>query len=189
MARVENPLIIDIEASGFGGTSYPIEVGVALEEDRKYCALILPAPDWTHWDSEAEKIHRVARDILETYGKPMREVAEELNSLLAGRTLYTDGWVVDKPWLTTLFHAAQVRMEFYVSPLEAILSEAQMERWHTTKDRVIEEMNKTRHRASYDAWAIQETYKRTLIDAAAGLTRNQDSILRATAGAMLPAAD
>jgi hypothetical protein len=164
MARVVTPLIIDVEASGFGETSYPIEVGVALENNKKFCTLILPAPDWTHWDAEAEKIHRVARDILESYGKPMREVTANLNALLEGRTLYTDGWVVDKPWLTTLFHAARTSMDFHVSPLEAILSESQMARWHQTKDRVLLEMNKTRHRASYDAWVIQETYKRTLIE-------------------------
>ena len=167
MARVDNPLIIDVEASGFGATSYPIEVGVALQENRKYCSLIRPAPDWTHWDSEAEKVHRVARDILETHGKPAREVTAQLNALLEGRTLYSDGWVVDSSWLTTLFHAARSRMEFRVSPLETILSEAQMERWHDTKNRVMEEANITRHRASYDAWIVQETYRRTLTDAAA----------------------
>ena len=30
MRRPETPIIIDVEASGFGGTSYPIEIGVAL---------------------------------------------------------------------------------------------------------------------------------------------------------------
>jgi hypothetical protein len=55
--------------------SYPIEVGVALDDDTKYCSLILPAPEWDHWDHDAEKVHRIARDILETYGKPMQEVA------------------------------------------------------------------------------------------------------------------
>ena len=166
MVRLDDPLIIDVEASGFGATSYPIEVGVALEGNKKYCSLILPGPDWTHWDKEAEKVHRVARDILETYGKPMEQVAAQLNALLAGRTLYTDGWVVDKPWLITLFHAARTRMEFHVSPLETILSEFQMERWHQTKDGILEEMKDRRHRASYDAWTIQETYKRTLLEAA-----------------------
>ncbi|MBI2803210.1 MAG: hypothetical protein HYX63_23570 [Gammaproteobacteria bacterium] len=162
MAKVENPLIIDVEASGFGGMSYPIEVGVALEQGQKYCTLISPASDWTHWDKEAEKIHRVARDILETYGKSLHEVTKQLNELLEYRTLYTDAWVVDKPWLTTLFHAAGVSMKFQVSPLEAILSELQMEQWHETKDCVIREAELARHRASYDAWIIQETYKRTL---------------------------
>ena len=162
MRRLENPIILDIEASGFGGMSYPIEVGVALDDDTKYCSLILPAPEWDHWDNDAEKVHRIARDILETYGKPVQEVAENLNKLLEGKTLYTDGWVVDKPWLTTLFHKAHMHMDFSVSPLEMILSDQQMERWHDTKDRLLAGIVKHRHRASFDAWIIQETYKRTL---------------------------
>lgn len=164
MRSPEKPIIIDIEASGFGGTSYPIEVGIALDDDTKYCALILPAPDWDHWDDAAEKVHRIARDVLETYGKPIHAVASELNELLEGKTLYTDGWVVDKPWLTTLFHKAQLNMKFSVSPLEMILSEKQMERWHETKDKMLADLKKQRHRASFDAWIIQETYKRTLAD-------------------------
>ncbi len=162
MPTVSEPLILDVEASGFGATSYPIEIGLALDDGQKYCSLIMPAPDWTHWDDEAEKVHRVPRDILETYGKPMKEVAEQMNELLAGKTVYTDGWVVDKPWITTLFHAAGVAMKFEVSSLEMILSEPQMNTWHDTKDRIVEEMDLKRHRASYDALIIQETYKRTL---------------------------
>ena len=166
MAQPGNPLIIDIEASGFGATSYPIEVGVALVDDAKYCSLILPAPDWTHWDDEAEKVHRIARTILHSHGKPLQEVTAELNALLRGKTLYSDGWVVDRPWLTRLFHAARSPMEFFVSPLEMILSEAQMACWHATKDGVLAETNLARHRASFDAWIIQETYKRTRAAAA-----------------------
>jgi hypothetical protein len=79
MKSKQTPIIIDVEASGFGGQSYPIEVGIAMEDGDKYCSLILPAEDWIHWDSDAEKVYRIARDILETYGKPMREVAEHLN--------------------------------------------------------------------------------------------------------------
>jgi len=30
MSRRKTPIIIDVEASGFGGASYPIEVGIAL---------------------------------------------------------------------------------------------------------------------------------------------------------------
>jgi len=165
MATINNPPIIDIEASGFGDRSYPIEVGVALKDNSKYCALIRPAPDWTWWDHDAEKVHGITREMLELHGKPLQEVATKLNSLLDGKTLYSDGWGVDKPWLTTLFQAARMRMHFYVSPLELILSEFQMDHWHKTKHRVVEDMVKTRHRASYDAWAIQETYNRTLLAA------------------------
>jgi hypothetical protein len=92
----------------------------------------------------------------------MRDVAMFLNEILEGKTIYTDGWVVDKPWLTTLFHAAGVPMNFTVSSLEMILSPDQMAVWHDTKDQVIEDMDLKRHRASYDAMIIQETYKRTL---------------------------
>lgn len=162
MATLDNPLIIDIEASGFGAFSYPIEIGIALQDEKKFCTLILPAAEWTHWDEGAEKIHRIPRDILETYGKPMQEVTSQLNELLAGKTIYTDGWVVDKPWLTTLFHAAGADMQFFVSPLEMILSEPQMASWHETKNQVITEMNVARHRASYDAVIIQKTYNQTL---------------------------
>jgi hypothetical protein len=43
MATVGNPFIIDVEASGFGAESYPIEIGIALAEGSKYCALIIPS--------------------------------------------------------------------------------------------------------------------------------------------------
>jgi hypothetical protein len=164
MHKVGIPLIIDVEASGFGALSYPIEVGVALNGRDSFCRLILPAPNWTHWDESAEKTHHIARDVLVTYGHPLKKVACELNKLLADKIVYSDGWVVDKPWLSTLFYAAGETMKFQISPLEMILSEPQMEIWHKTKDRVVEETNLTRHRASYDAWLIQETYKRTLIE-------------------------
>ncbi len=162
MNKISHPIIIDIEASGFGGSSYPIEVGLALEDDQKFCSLIFPAPEWTHWDEEAEKVHHIERSILEVYGKQPKEVATQLNELLAGKTVYTDGWVVDKPWITTLFYEAGINLKFDVSALEMILSEIQMEHWHKTKDQVIKDLDLSRHRASYDAWIIQETYKRTL---------------------------
>lgn len=160
--QLASPFIIDIEASGFGSESYPIEVGVALGDGSKYCSLISPTPGWTHWDPKAERIHRISRELLEQHGRPVRQVADKLNRLLTGKTLFSDGWVVDKPWLTTLYHAAGLEMQFTLSPLELILSESQMERWHETKERIIDEMKLARHRASYDAWVIQQTFKQTL---------------------------
>ena len=161
MLSTDRPLIVDVEASGFGPGSYPIEIGLALDDGHKYCALIHPEPGWTHWDLEAEGIHRISRDILDAYGRPVRAVAESLNELLASRTVYSDGWVVDKPWLTTLFHAALTPMRFHVSPLEMILTESQMALWHRVKDAVVAGLDLSRHRASHDAWIIQETYRRT----------------------------
>ncbi len=155
------PAIIDIEASGFGGLSYPIEVGAVLRDGSKYCALIQPQPDWTHWDEGAEKVHRISRDILEEHGKPITEVAARLNEILRDQTAYSDGWVVDKTWLDRLFYAAGMRCEFSLSSLEMILSEPQMDIWHETKDRVLAELGQKRHRASFDALVVQQTYERT----------------------------
>lgn len=155
------PSIIDVEASGFGPQSYPIEVGIAMGSGLRYSTLIQPAPGWTYWDKEAEKIHRVRREILEKHGKPIEEVATKLNDLLRGGVVYTDGWVVDTPWINQLFDASGVPRLFQVSPIETILSESQMSLWHDTQNALIRENNLERHRASVDAFIIQETYVRT----------------------------
>lgn len=161
MRKIARPYIIDIEASGFGPHSYPIEVGVVLDPGRKYCSLITPAPDWTHWDDTAEAVHHVSRDVLIAHGRPPVQVALQLNELLGDRTVYSDGWVVDRPWLIQLFSRAGINQRFSISPLEMILSEPQMAIWHEVKDGVIRDLALTRHRASFDALIIQETYFRT----------------------------
>ncbi|WDP90922.1 MAG: hypothetical protein HUN04_14950 [Desulfobacter sp.] len=155
------PFIVDVEASGFGSLSYPIEIGVAMDENKRYCSLIHPPPQWTHWDKEAENTHRITREILLRHGKSPPRVSLELNNLLEGLTVYTDGWAVDKPWITRLFAQAGLRPSFTVSPLERILSEPQMDIWHSTKDKIINALDKSRHRASIDAFIIQETFIQT----------------------------
>ena len=158
---MNNPNIIDIEASGFGDESYPIEIGLVLNNGIKFCSLILPAKGWAHWSKDAEKVHQISREMLKKCGKPVTEVALTLNNILEGLTLYSDGWVVDKPWLIRLFTAASMEMKFSISPLEMILSEDQMNVWHETKNKIIIQHKIQRHRASNDAWLIQETYRKT----------------------------
>lgn len=155
------PFIVDVEASGFGCKSYPIEIGLALEKENRFCSLISPARWWTHWDSAAQDIHHISREILIKYGKPLDHVARELNRILKGLTVYSDGWTTDKPWLTRLFSEAGIRRAFSISPLECIMTEPQMEIWHATKEEIISSMNLTRHRACSDAFIIQETFFRT----------------------------
>ncbi|MCG8552311.1 MAG: hypothetical protein MI799_18060 [Desulfobacterales bacterium] len=155
------PLILDVEASGFGCESYPIEIGLALEKENRYCSLIMPSDHWTHWDMAAQDIHHISREILMNYGKPPDHVARELNRILNGLTVYSDGWVTDKPWVTRLFSEAGIRQAFTLSPLECILTEPQMEIWHATKENILSAMALTRHRACSDALIIQETFFRT----------------------------
>ena len=146
---------------GFGDTSYPIEVGIALDDDTQYCSLILPAPGWDHWDDDEKKIHRIARAI------PEAQVVAHLNQLFDGKSLHSDCRVVDKPWLTTLFHTARMNRHFTMTALETILSEQQMARRHETKGRTLDEVEQHRHRASFDAWIIQRTCNRALAESRA----------------------
>jgi hypothetical protein len=156
------PNIIDFEASGFGNESYPIEVGVALSSGQIYCTLIKPASNWMYWDQKAEQVHGLSVEVLRAHGKPINIVARELNSFLADSTLYSDGWVVDKPWLSKLYYQCGMTPSFFLSPLENILKENQMEIWTQTKLQVIADLALIRHRASSDALIIQETFTRTL---------------------------
>jgi len=155
------PIILDIEASGFGSDSYPIEIGVALDDGQKYCSLVMPRSDWTHWDPRAEAVHGISRATLLAHGRPVVEVAGRLNELLRGRTAYSDGWVVDQPWLRRLFTSASIACEFTLSSLEMILSEHQMAAWAQTKQALLSECHEPRHRASTDARVVQETFQRT----------------------------
>ncbi len=60
---MRDPCVIDIEASGFGRNSYPIEVGYVLPDGRAGCMLVAPAPGWTHWDESAAQVHGITRAV------------------------------------------------------------------------------------------------------------------------------
>ncbi len=155
------PSILDFEASGFGYDSYPIEVGVALSNGERFCTLIIPLEGWTHWDSSAEKVHQIQHADLARHGLPIDDVCLRLNQLLREQTVYSDGWVVDKPWLNTLYEAAGIKPTFTLSPIESIQSEQQQAVWAEVRDELVEKFAFGRHRASHDALLIQETYKAT----------------------------
>ncbi|MFL0809141.1 MAG: hypothetical protein K6L76_01885 [Agarilytica sp.] len=162
MRGIAVPYIIDVEASGMGADSYPIEIGLALDAGQLYCSLISPPPCWTHWSGEAEKIHNISRNLIVTKGKCVRTVAAELNALLDGKFVFSDGWGVDEPWVNRLFHTAKTEKKFRIYDLQTILSEAQMDVWHEVKNSVVADLDITRHRASNDARIIQETFRKTM---------------------------
>lgn len=152
--------VLDIEASGFGGGSYPIEVGYVLSDGAAYCTLIRPAPSWQHWQAQAEATHGITRDILAAHGKAPRDVALHLNETLHGLTLYTDCWSADWGWVSRLFDEAELVPRFRLEDLRLLLTIEQANRWHVVKDAVVAEMGLTRHRASYDARILQTTLQR-----------------------------
>jgi len=157
------PTILDIEASGFGFDSFPVEVGLVRSDGGRYCSLIRPEKDWSHWSAEAESLHNLNRDLLEEKGKAVNLVCEEINDFLNGETCYSDAWVQDKAWLNKLFFSAKVDMRFTLSPLESLMSEAQHDIWDEQKRRTIQDLELNRHRASTDAYIIQRTFMESKI--------------------------
>jgi hypothetical protein len=156
----EAPIVLDIEASGFGHGSYPIEVGFVMADGKSCCMLIQPLPQWTHWDVAAERLHRISRETLLKYGRPPAEVVETLNSKLFGCTVYTDGWAHDYTWLALLFDVVHRVPSFRLESLRALLSEDESARWHLAKQDVANAMTLERHRASADARLLQATFMR-----------------------------
>lgn len=154
------PAILDIEASGFGSASYPIEIGFVLPDGSSYCSLILPAADWSHWDHSAEKVHQVSRETLLRHGKAALEVARQLNDRLHGQTLYCDAWYHDFIWLSRLYDEAGSSPAFRLQDLRLLLSETQMEHWDLTRRAIEAELALPRHRASSDARILQATLAR-----------------------------
>ncbi len=160
MSALLPPTIIDVEASGFGSASYPIEVGFVLPDGASYCALIHPAAGWTHWDESAERVHLVSRGTLRKHGHPAAEVARKLNDQLQGQTVYCDAWYHDFTWLSRLFDAADSAQAFRLEDIRTLLNEAQAEHWHLTKLQIQAELRLPRHRASNDAKILQATLAR-----------------------------
>ncbi|WJG08743.1 hypothetical protein [Aliiglaciecola sp. LCG003] len=128
---------------------------------QKYCRLIKPEEDWQHWSEEAENLHGISREMLELHGHAPTQICAELNQLLLGQTVYSDGWVVDYPWMIKLFYAARMPMKFTLSPLENILSQQQMDNWYESQEVICAATQCHRHRASSDAELIQSVYMHT----------------------------
>lgn len=151
---------LDIEASGFGRNSYPIEIGIVQPGGRSFCTLIKPPPHWTHWDPEAERVHGISRDILMRHGRPVALVAHLLNEQLQGCTAYTDAWGHDYPWLALLFEEAGCPPRFKLESVACVLDDDTLPQLHRAQREALAAMGLTRHRASNDARALQQALLR-----------------------------
>jgi|TARA_A100001015_G_scaffold244591_3_gene280159 hypothetical protein len=158
------PPIIDVEASGFGRGSFPIEIGFALEDREVHSYLIKPVSHWTHWSEEAEAIHGISRDKLEQEGLSIRDVALLLNEHLFNKTLYSDAWSFDSSWIGRLFEEAELVQRFRIETINKLLTMEEMERWADTKCTLWNELDVDRHRAANDVKVLQETFLRVVGD-------------------------
>jgi hypothetical protein len=151
------PAILDIEASGFGLGSYPIEVGFVQPDGQCWCSLVRPLDEWQHWDPNAAAVHQISREQLFSCGRPPEEIVSVLNERLRGLTVYSDAWAHDYTWLNRLYEVADRAPSFKLDNLRALLSDAEAARWHDVKRQVALSMGMQRHRASADARLLQQT--------------------------------
>lgn len=151
---------IDIEASGMGPDSYPIEIGLVFPNGDSWCRLVTPVEHWTHWSAEAESIHFIQRDQLFEHGKDIYTIAKTLNELLGDAVVYSDCWVLDEKWLRTLFMEAKINPTFKLRDIMYLLQENDFNEWEPLKSQAEKELNVQRHRATNDAKILQEAYYR-----------------------------
>lgn len=156
------PIILDVEASGFGAGSYPIEVGFVLPDGTPFCKLIKPASQWTRWDESAENLHKITRNVLANRGQSPRDVCRWLNEHLRGQTVYSDAWGNDMSWVALLFDEADMTQLFSMEAITKLLTEQQLKNWAVVRQDVLRRTQAQRHRASTDARIIQMTYHYSL---------------------------
>jgi hypothetical protein len=100
------------------------------------------------------------------YGQSIQEVAVTLNQILKGKTAYSDGWEVDRPWLSSLFWKAKTLMQFRFSKIKMIMTSRQMRRWHYMKDEIL------RKRMATDITPALSSCDTENLHALQGLTRS-----------------
>jgi len=155
------PIILDIEASGFGAGSYPIEIGYVDEHGKTWCSLIKPEAGLDHWDEQAAALHKISRDTLLSSGNEAVEVALHLNKALGKQVVHSDGWYQDFIWMSRLFDLANITPKFKLEDLRTVLTPFQESIWHTTKQAIVDGLQLERHRASTDALVLQLTWVKT----------------------------
>jgi len=113
-ALLDNVAFIDLEASGLGPQSWPIEVGWCFKSGAPEAHLIAPASEWAReaWDQEAEALHGIALASLSKTGAAPASVCARLNRALKGAVVYSDAPDWDGFWLYRLFAAAGVKQGF-----------------------------------------------------------------------------
>jgi hypothetical protein len=169
---VRKVAFVDLEASGLGSKSWPLEVGWALAEGEPSSMLIRPDSSWTDdaRDDAAQRLHGLDRAILERDGRSPQEVCDAMNEALGDAEVYSDAADWDGFWLFRLFSAGGVRQSFtlrdfgrLMRPLAGAREEELLRRAARLAPR--------RHRAAADARHLQTLYRLACESCAPRLTR------------------
>ena len=101
-------VFLDFEASSLADKSFPVEVAWVFEDGRSRTSLLRPAPGWTDWSADAERIHGLSRERLDKDGAAVEAIAREMVETLSGHQLYASAPSWDGKWLSVLLRAANL---------------------------------------------------------------------------------
>lgn len=149
--------IVDVEASGLGPDSYPIEIAAYDGFGLSYSVLINPetAEDWDHWDSIAEEeVHGISREYLSEHGDDAFLTVIRMNKVLEGQVLYSDAIDSDGFWIRRLFDQVLDRpMTFEIRSIYELFKPEFLE---DVRDNIKMLQGDVAHRAMEDCMSIYE---------------------------------
>lgn len=148
-------IVIDVEASGLGPESYPIEVAWAHRFDptRFDSFLIKPSERWVYWDAYAESaIHGISREQLQREGVSIAEAVDRLDVALTGEVVYSDYVPADRPWLVKLYRELGRDLSFEFRSVQSLIPPDKVASYSARFD-----VTPTAHRALADVRKIIQT--------------------------------
>lgn len=153
-------VFLDLEASGLGPASWPIEVGWCFVSGRPSAVLIRPDESWpdSAWDPAAEALHGLAQKKLERRGAAAAEVCTKVNAALEGADVYSDAPDWDSFWLYRLFSAAKMRQAFQLRDFAELFDHLPPEKFHAAKEAATKK-SPHKHRAKDDVLHMRALYK------------------------------
>lgn len=162
----EGVAFVDVEASGLGPYSWPIEVGWGFHGREPRSVLVRPADGWSMqaWEKSAESLHRIDPGQLLTGGLSAHDVALGLNAALGQATVYSDAPDYDSFWLFRLYDAAGLRPNYRLHDLSDLLGPI----WRGEPQRLVRRAARAAphtHRAADDVRHLQTMYEIALGEA------------------------
>lgn len=169
---VRKTAFIDLEASGLGSKSWPVEVAWGFVDGPPRSLLIRPDAAWPDeaWDKGAEALHGLTRVALRREGSDVREVCRTLNRALGRAEVYSDAPDWDAFWLIRLFSAGGVRQEFSILDYARLIGELAGTRTGELQERA-GRLAPRRHRAAADVAHLQTLYRLAAESCGPRLTR------------------
>ncbi|SDY84619.1 Exonuclease [Citreimonas salinaria] len=157
---------LDLEASGLGPDSWPIEVGVAWLDGRRvirHSSLIRPRAEWPEdaWSQVSAQVHGIPRSVLND-APDADEVAEWFLDLVGDRALVSDAPDHDGMWLQRLLRERRDIFLLHDVLLRAFGEEGEVAPGRLHRAYKNRRSSKPSHRAGDDAAAHAHAWRAAL---------------------------